>query len=67
MNFIKRIQAERTELEAKVSKADDAISDTIGFLMSSKFVGVDSDGGRKDWIATGDMIAILQNLRSELR
>jgi hypothetical protein len=67
MNYIRRIQAERTELETKIAKTDDSISDVIAFLHSAKFTGVESDGGRKDWIATGDMITILQNLRSELR
>lgn len=67
MNFIKQLQADRTEAEAKIAKTDDAISDTIAFLCGPKFVGVDLDGGRKDWISTGDMIRILQEVRDGLR
>lgn len=67
MNFIRRIQAERAELEARIDRTDDAISDAMAFLNSPKFVGVESDGSRKDWISTADVHHMLAHLRETIR
>lgn len=67
MNYIRRIQADNANLETTIDTANVSINDMIAFLNGPKFTGTESDGGRKDWIATGDVIAWLQNLRSDLR
>lgn len=67
MNYIKRIQASNATLETTIATANVTINDMIAFLHGPKFTVVESGGGRKDWISTGDMVAWLQNLRSDLR
>jgi hypothetical protein len=32
-------------------------------LLTPKFVGVDSDGDRKDWISTSDVLRFLEDLK----
>lgn len=62
MNYIKRLEAEF----AKVQATKDNIDSFLAHLHSAKFTGVDTDGGRKDWIAKTDMINWLRDVRSEL-
>jgi hypothetical protein len=66
VNYIKQLQAANAELEAKLTKANAELGDLLIKLHSAKFTGVDSDGSRKDWIATGDVIAWAREVRSEL-
>jgi hypothetical protein len=33
-------------------------------LLSAKFSGIDTDGDRKDWIATSDVLRFIEELRS---
>ncbi len=66
MNYIRRIQAENAALKEQLQKGQASVNDFIGFLHSDKFKGQESDGARKDWIATGDVIHRLQDLRKDL-
>lgn len=66
-NFIQNLQSENTEKGQRLAKIQREINDFLVFLHSPKFVGVESDGGRKDWIATGDVIARLNEIQSVVR
>ena len=68
MNYIRRIQAENAALVAQMKRAQDEITEFRAFVLTSpKFVGVESDGGRKDWIATADVASRLETIGSMLR
>jgi hypothetical protein len=62
MNYIKQLQADKLALQTRIEKMGAAIVDFKGHLHSSKFAGVESDGTRKDWIATTDVLASLQGI-----
>jgi hypothetical protein len=65
MNYIKSLQAENTELKEKIGTVLNEIDAFIIFLNSSKFTGTEG-GERKDWIATGDVIRALNELKQVL-
>ena len=65
MNYIKDLEAKNKELRGVVAGLNSEIDDFIGFLCGPKFTGVESDGERKDWIATGDVINILRNIKRQ--
>ena len=46
----------------KIKAMCDAINDFRALLHSDKFAGYDSDGDRKDWIATGDVLNWLREI-----
>lgn len=68
MNYIKSLQAENAELKNRVKKLDEEITQFIVFLNSPKFTGIEQNGtgagDRKDWIATGDVIMRLREMRN---
>tara|TARA_R110000822_G_scaffold281251_1_gene402940 strand:- start:705 stop:953 length:249 start_codon:yes stop_codon:yes gene_type:complete len=43
MNFIKQLQADNRELQARLDATHAAITEAMSYLMSNKFHGVDSD------------------------
>lgn len=64
MNYIKRLQA---DLEAKTTELDAKLALIAEFerhLQAPKYQGIDSDGARKDWISTDDVIGWLRSIRS---
>ena len=63
MSYIKQVQSENAGLKNQIKETNIAIQDMISFLHSDKFVGVQSDGSRKDWIATNDVIYKLRDLK----
>ena len=63
MNYIKQLQAENKSLNNQIKETNIAIQDFISFLHSDKFSGQQSDGERKDWIATSDVLARLREMR----
>lgn len=65
MNFINKLQAENAELKQKLAAASQNVTDFMAFLQGPKFTGTEN-GERKDWIATGDVIAWLQSHRREI-
>jgi len=66
MNYIKSLQEKNKELKTKISSALNELQSFTIFLNSSKFTGVESDGGRKDWIATGDVIIAINEIKNLL-
>jgi hypothetical protein len=65
MNYIKQLESEREALIATVDLTGQQIAQFMAFLHSSKFTGTEN-GERKDWIATGDVIQWLRELRNTL-
>lgn len=63
MNYIKKLQDENSSLKSQIKETNREINDFIHFLNTDKFIGVQSDGTRKDWISTGDVIERLKNIR----
>lgn len=66
MNYIVRLKADVESRDQAIERARQEIDAFMGFLHSAKFVGVESDGGRRDWIATGDVLERLKDLRGAL-
>jgi hypothetical protein len=66
MNYIKRLEAEAGAKDAKIANVQDQINAFITFLHGDKFAGFESNGDRKDWISTADVIERLREMRSEL-
>lgn len=62
MYYIQRLQKENQELKEKLSFLNKELDSFNSFLHSSKFTG-DENGERKDWIATGDVIQTIRELR----
>lgn len=67
MNYIKQLQAANDAQKQTLTNLEIEINDFLRFLQSDKFTGVESDGGRKDWISTGDVIHQLMNFRSTIQ
>lgn len=66
MNYIKQLQQRVAGLEARADNTRDAIQDFRIYLNSPKFTGLDTDGTRKDWIATSDVYYLLDGIRNAL-
>lgn len=66
MNYIKQLQAQIVENDDAILRTKEAIQEFRAHLLSPKFQGVDTDGDRKDWIATADVLARLALLDSLL-
>ena len=66
MNFINRLQNENAELNARIVATEEALTAIRVYLSCDKFRGVESDGSRKDWIATGDVFRLLDEVRDAL-
>lgn len=64
MNYIKQLEEDRKNLALKVANIMIEISAFQAFLHSDKFTGFDSNGDRKDWIATKDVLARLQEIKN---
>ena len=62
MNHIHRLRAERDQARATVCALTDAVHAFRAHLLLPKFQGFDVDGDRKDWIATSDVLARLQEI-----
>ena len=66
MNHITRLTVERDEANAKLQSMAEQIESFRVHLLSAKFQGVDTDGDRKDWIATADVLRRLSDMQSAL-
>ena len=62
MNFIKSLQAENNALKEQLSNVEAMVNEFRVLICSPKFCGVDTDGARKDWIATADVNQRLNEL-----
>lgn len=63
MNYIKQLEQDRLEACKKLANIMLEISDFQRFLHSEKFTGI-SNGERKDWIATKDVLSRLQEIKN---
>lgn len=63
VNYVRQCQRRIAELEAMVGAYESAINAFRAHLHSEKFAGEDSDGERKDWIATGDVLNWLREVQ----
>lgn len=66
MNYIEKLQTENRALKGTIEKTNQEITDFLTHLRGEKFTGQQSDGSRKDWIATADVVTRLQELRFSL-
>ncbi len=66
MNYIKKLQEEVEEHKAARAEAVELIDEFMNHLQSTKFRGAEEDGTRRDWIATGDVLTRLAEIRSTL-
>ncbi len=64
-NYIKTLEARVEELEARLQEKAELVAAFHQHLLSPKFSGLDQDGSRKDWIATGDVLRWLAELERE--
>ncbi|MBV8914258.1 MAG: hypothetical protein JOZ05_14605 [Acetobacteraceae bacterium] len=64
MNHIHRLRAERDHARAALKSITDALHGFRAHLLLPKFQGFDESGARKDWIATSDVLARLQEIIS---
>lgn len=64
-NYIHTLQARVEELESLLQEKAELVAAFRQHLLSSKFSGLDQDGSRKDWIATGDVLRWLAELERE--
>lgn len=67
MNHIAKLTQDRENLMRQIQWSKKGINDFLAYLQTSpKFQGTESDGSRKDWIATADVINTLREIRSHL-
>lgn len=66
MNHILKLQEENKALKLASQNAQEEIQFFLAHLCSAKFTGTEN-GERKDWIATGDVIIRLQEIRGALQ
>lgn len=64
MNYIKTLQNIVDDRGERLAQLHGRIEEMRAHLLSSKFVGLDIDGARKDWIATADVLRFIEELRS---
>lgn len=64
MNYILSLKEKNETQYAQLKAIEQEINDFISFLHSDKFAGVDSQGNRKDWISTGDVLNRMMEIRS---
>ena len=63
MNYIKQLQSDNEIRGESLRSVRNAIDEFISHLHSDKFRGHDSDGDRKDWISTADVINALREIK----
>lgn len=61
-NYIKTLEGRVEELESRLQEKAELVAAFRQHLLSPKFSGLDQDGSRKDWIATGDVLRWLAEL-----
>lgn len=64
MNYIKTLENICATRADRLEQIAHQIEWMRQHLQSSKFVGVDQDGDRKDWIATSDVLRWIESLRA---
>lgn len=67
MNYIKRLQQENADQAGRIQALENELSQFRLHIDGPKFVGVEADGGRRDWISTADVTAWIERLRVSIR
>lgn len=65
MNYIHKLQIDLAQAQATVESYKKQIAQFSAFLCGPKFTGTESDGSRKDWIATSDVLFALREMQSQ--
>lgn len=65
MNYIQSLQESNKVKSAALGEIENNINEFLKYLNSEKFIGVESNGKRKDWISTDDVKHFLFALRSQ--
>lgn len=63
MNYIETLRTMNRELTNQHADMVERIEYFRQHLLTPKFTGLDSDGSRKDWIATGDVLRFLEDIK----
>lgn len=63
LNYIQTLKTIVDERGERLAHLHERIEWMRSHLLSSKFCGVDTDGARKDWIATADVLRFIEDLR----
>ena len=66
-NFIKRLEYDLADANAKLAGVEEELNCLRRSIDGPKYTGVDSDGGRKDWMATADIALWIERLRTSAR
>ena len=64
MNHIHRLQHERDAAQGRLRATTEALQSFRVHLLGPKFQGCEADGGRKDWIAVGDVFRWLRTIET---
>lgn len=67
MNYIHQLRQQVETRNTAIAHAQVSINRMMAHLATDKFIGTDSNGDRKDWISTTDVVNFLRELRSELQ
>lgn len=62
-NYIHRLQADLADRDAKLAAVIEELNHLRKSLDGPKYTGVDSDGARKDWMATTDLGLWIERIR----
>ena len=65
-NYIHRLQDENREKQERIEDIERQLREFQIHIASPKFTGTESDGSRRDWIATGDVNTRLMEILSTL-
>ena len=65
-NYILRLQRESEQKDARIAQLESGLRELQVHLDLPKFNGVDADGSRKDWIATGDVNRMILEILSHV-
>jgi hypothetical protein len=66
-NYIKKLEFQKDVLEKRIHELEMGLTAFRIHIDGPKFQGVDTDGGRKDWIATADVTNWIEDLRIRVR
>ena len=65
MNYIKLLEKQAEDKNNRLIQYSIFIDGIVAHLNSSKFKG-EEDGERKDWIATGDILKMVNDFKREM-
>ena len=65
MNYIKLLEKQAEDKNNRLIKYSEFIDGIVTHLNSNKFIG-EENGERKDWIATGDIIKMVNDFKREM-